>query len=343
MVLGMGLLATSLGWSEPVRLEYNGVPIAQEPPPMLVHGRVMVPLRGVMEHFGAIILWNPTTRVVRIETSQVEAFLGVGAPQASVNRRLHRLDVPPIIADGRVMVPLAFVSRTLGATVSWDAPGRRVLIATAQPVPPPPGLVVVPPPGPLPVEDARLAFGLNFEPRLTTVGSMLTMQGATLAGEQVQISLGGQTAQSAREVSPGTYQAQRRLGDADAESDRRMTMLVRLPDRYGMGQSPVAVPMVQPLPNGPALYRVESNGSVPLHAGQRLVVAAQGTPSVTATFTLGRYIFPMLETTPGLYRGEYVVQPDDNVVDARVTVTLTDQNGHHASLDGADPINLTSP
>ena len=37
-------------------------------------------------------------------------------------------DVPPVIIDGRVMVPARFIAEPLGATVEWDGENRIVII-----------------------------------------------------------------------------------------------------------------------------------------------------------------------------------------------------------------------
>ena len=46
-----------------------------------------------------------------------------------VNGQTVTTDVPPQIIDGRVMVPIRFVSEALGATVSWDASQRTVVVS----------------------------------------------------------------------------------------------------------------------------------------------------------------------------------------------------------------------
>lgn len=48
-----------------------------------------------------------------------------------VNGQQVAMDVDPVIIDGRVMVPARFVAEALGATVSWDPDGRRVVIQSA--------------------------------------------------------------------------------------------------------------------------------------------------------------------------------------------------------------------
>lgn len=46
--------------------------------------------------------------------------LTVGSKNATVNDKPITLDVPPIIQNGRTLVPLRFISESLGAKVDWD-------------------------------------------------------------------------------------------------------------------------------------------------------------------------------------------------------------------------------
>lgn len=52
--------------------------------------------------------------------------LWIGNKQAQVGGKTVTLDVAPVIKDGRTMVPLAFVSQSLGATVNWDNAKKEV-------------------------------------------------------------------------------------------------------------------------------------------------------------------------------------------------------------------------
>jgi hypothetical protein len=51
--------------------------------------------------------------------SQTFLFLTVGNSLAYVDDLEHRFDAPPILINGRTMVPLRFISETLGATVKF--------------------------------------------------------------------------------------------------------------------------------------------------------------------------------------------------------------------------------
>lgn len=61
-----------------------------------------------------------------IASSSYDIKLWIGNKQAQVGGKAVTLDVAPVIKDGRTMVPLAFVSQSLGATVNWDNTKKEV-------------------------------------------------------------------------------------------------------------------------------------------------------------------------------------------------------------------------
>jgi hypothetical protein len=100
--------------------------------PIMLSGRVMVPVRGVFEKLGGQVLWDPKERVVtgaRAESSD-QFRLRVGSSEALVNGQMTTLDAPPRIVGGTTYVPLRFVSEALGANVVWDNAKRTVIITS---------------------------------------------------------------------------------------------------------------------------------------------------------------------------------------------------------------------
>ena len=98
--------------------------------PMTVQGRVLVPLRGVLESMGAFVSWAPETRLVIAQKGDTYVELPVGARTATVNGRTVQLDVPAAVMGGSTMVPLRFLGEALGAEVRWDGAARTVVITT---------------------------------------------------------------------------------------------------------------------------------------------------------------------------------------------------------------------
>jgi hypothetical protein len=99
--------------------------------PQQVQGRVMVPLRGVLEKLGAYVDWVPATRTVVATRGDLDIQLPLGGRTARVNGRDVPLDVPAMSMAGSTMVPLRFVGETLGASVRWNAPAQTVAIVTS--------------------------------------------------------------------------------------------------------------------------------------------------------------------------------------------------------------------
>lgn len=98
--------------------------------PVEVQGRVMVPLRGVLEALGAYVDFESSTRTITANkgTTQIEMKLGERA--AMVNGRQIMLDVPAMTMRGSTMVPLRFIGEALGADVKWVSATSTVDIWT---------------------------------------------------------------------------------------------------------------------------------------------------------------------------------------------------------------------
>jgi len=130
---GLALLcAGSVAQAESIAVEVNGervqFPYAQ---PTQVAGRVMVPLRGVLERLGASrIDWRAVQQEVFVSGVGGDIILRIGDRTASVQGRRVMLDVPPLIIRQTTMVPLRFVSENLGARVDWLPSTQTVYIAT---------------------------------------------------------------------------------------------------------------------------------------------------------------------------------------------------------------------
>jgi len=96
--------------------------------PRSVQGRVLVPLRGVFQKLGATVEWRPARREVYASNGTSTVDLHIGERTATVDGRQVNLDVPAMIVDGTTMVPIRFVSESLGADVHWNESQQLVEI-----------------------------------------------------------------------------------------------------------------------------------------------------------------------------------------------------------------------
>lgn len=139
-----------------ITVNVNGqkVSFPDQRPYIDANNRTLVPIRFIAEELGAEVSWDDGERVVIIEQGEVEkqelqglslagilgAFRGqmngtmvalqIENSRAVVNGEWRTFDTEPVIVNGRTMVPLRFISETLGAKVEWDGTTRTVNIWT---------------------------------------------------------------------------------------------------------------------------------------------------------------------------------------------------------------------
>jgi hypothetical protein len=129
------LLFSSAGnaLAQPIRVMVNGERVRfEDVTPIEMNGRVLVPVRGVLEQLGADVSWRPETQRVIASNDDVTIQLRLGDRRARVNGKDVWLDVPARTYEDRTMVPLRFLGEALGATVRWNEDERTVYITTSE-------------------------------------------------------------------------------------------------------------------------------------------------------------------------------------------------------------------
>ncbi|RJO61786.1 MAG: MBL fold metallo-hydrolase [Dehalococcoidia bacterium] len=108
----------------------DGQQLTFDVPPTIENSRTLVPLRVIFESLGAAVSWDETTRTVTASKDSTEIRLVIGG-QAFKNGIPVEIDVPAKIISDRTMVPLRFVSESLGCYVHWDGDTKTITIASA--------------------------------------------------------------------------------------------------------------------------------------------------------------------------------------------------------------------
>lgn len=91
-------------------------------------GRTLVPIRFIAEAFGAVVDWEPINKSITIRLGSKQIILQVGNTKALIDGDFTDLDQAPIIKGGRTMVPIRFISESLGAKVEWDPSTKSITI-----------------------------------------------------------------------------------------------------------------------------------------------------------------------------------------------------------------------
>jgi hypothetical protein len=101
-------------------------------PPVISGGRVLVPFRQIAEGLDVNVTWDAKAKVViaqyKSPFKSTIVKIPVNGKSATVNSTQVPLDVPAKIINGRIMVPLRFLTQSFGAKVDWNSGSREINI-----------------------------------------------------------------------------------------------------------------------------------------------------------------------------------------------------------------------
>lgn len=100
--------------------------------PVQLDGRVLVPTREVFEAMGATVHWEGKKQTVTVKYKTSTIVLTVNQKNVLVNGKNATLDVPAKVINGKVMIPVRFVSENIGMKVVWDNINKVVWINEPQ-------------------------------------------------------------------------------------------------------------------------------------------------------------------------------------------------------------------
>lgn len=136
LILGTSLLMSMPAYGKSMQLVYDGKVHYYDYPsislyvnnqkietkvmePVSIEGRVLVPAREVFEPLGAKVQWDAGAKKVIIDYKDIAMILTAGETDVWLNNEVVQLDVPAKIINDKVMIPIRFVSETMGFNVNW--------------------------------------------------------------------------------------------------------------------------------------------------------------------------------------------------------------------------------
>jgi len=111
----------------------NGISNTLDSPPVIKNSRTLLPIRAVIEALGGSVSWDATERKVTVTLGSKTIELWIGKNIAKVNGIDTPIDstnpkVVPEIINSRTMLPLSFVTESLGCDVQWDETTKTITI-----------------------------------------------------------------------------------------------------------------------------------------------------------------------------------------------------------------------
>ena len=133
LILTFALLISSFVFQtafaeDEIKVTINGQNLTMDQPPVLVNDRTLVPVRAIFEALGAKVSWNNDTNTATGELNGTTVEIQIENTVAKVNGKDVTLDVPAKLINDRTLVPVRFISESLGAKVDWDNDSQTVII-----------------------------------------------------------------------------------------------------------------------------------------------------------------------------------------------------------------------
>jgi len=127
MVFLTVLFIPALAYAAP-KVIVNSNTIVFDVPPITLNGRTLVPLRAIFQALNAEVKWDGATQTITATRGDTEIVLVIGG-NVYRNGVQVTIETPALIVDGRTMVPLRFVSESLGCQVRYD-PATQIITIT---------------------------------------------------------------------------------------------------------------------------------------------------------------------------------------------------------------------
>lgn len=109
-----------------VKVKCNNIYIDFDSSPYIENGRTMVPIRALTYILGGVSSWN--NGVVTLVKEDKKIVLEIGSYTAYFNDNPVKLDVCPVIKNGRTMIPLRFILENFSVDLEWNQDKREVII-----------------------------------------------------------------------------------------------------------------------------------------------------------------------------------------------------------------------
>ena len=134
LVTLLALLVLPVQASHPAsRVLMNGQEAAVYPPPQVIGGKLMLPVRSLAEQIGAQLAWDAATERVTLTRGGVPVTIGMGSSLALVDGQPLPLRAPARLVGSRAYVPLDFLRYALRLNAVWDNVSQTLLISGLDP------------------------------------------------------------------------------------------------------------------------------------------------------------------------------------------------------------------
>lgn len=124
--------AATFAQSQNIKMKVNGQPVEADVSAFIENDRTYVPVRFITEALGGEVQFDTETygtpAVLIYDEDGMWLALFIGYRKALYGESVMANDVPPLIKNGRTMVPVRFIASYLGCEIGWDQNTRTVYL-----------------------------------------------------------------------------------------------------------------------------------------------------------------------------------------------------------------------
>lgn len=117
-------LDSSIVYSEEGQFELAFPPAVLDP----FTERTLVSLRALAELLDLKVGWDSETSTASIYDNEKKIYFWVNTAFASIDGEIEMMDIPSVIIDSRIYVPVRYAAERLGGEVLWDGVKRKVIL-----------------------------------------------------------------------------------------------------------------------------------------------------------------------------------------------------------------------
>lgn len=129
LTLILGIISVpAMAEEKPINVYLNGTALTFDQPPVMQNDRTMVPMRAIFEALGYSVTWDEETESIHSVKDGIAFSMQINNNLVFVNDQQFELDVPPMLFNGRTLVPVRAVAELSGALVTWSDYANSVYI-----------------------------------------------------------------------------------------------------------------------------------------------------------------------------------------------------------------------
>ena len=116
--------------SDTIYVTLDGSYIEFDVKPQIINGRTMVPIRAIFEKMGATVEWDGNTSTAICTKGDTVVKMTVNSMDMYINNQVTKMDISPVVIDGRTLAPARYVAEAFGADVQWSQKNNTVVICS---------------------------------------------------------------------------------------------------------------------------------------------------------------------------------------------------------------------